>query len=91
MVSADLQKLLKNAAGDEKANKFAEIMNILGGAAEKKLNAGVLPMICNKLQETMPEKMQEKMGEKGLKCDILVKSDAEQADFYFDLISASAQ
>ncbi len=59
-----------------------------GEATRDKLNAGVLPMICNKLQEVMPDKMQEKMAEKGLKCDVAVKSDAERADFFFDMISA---
>jgi hypothetical protein len=43
----------------------------------------VLPLILSKIQSKLPEKMTEKMAEKGLMCDIVVKSEADEALYFF--------
>lgn len=87
ILSADVQKLVDKVAGKEKANKFDEIMNIMGGKwAKDSLGESILPMICSKIQEKLPIKMKEVFDEKGLNCEITVKSDAEEAEFFFSCI-----
>lgn len=43
----------------------------------------MMPMVLSKLQEKLPNKMTEKMGEKGLVCDITVKSESDEALYFF--------
>lgn len=43
----------------------------------------MMPMVLSKLQEMLPIKMTEKMAEKGLVCDIVVKSEGEEALYFF--------
>lgn len=43
----------------------------------------MMPMVLSKLQEKLPGKMTEKMAEKGLVCDIVVKSENEEALYFF--------
>lgn len=84
LVSIDLQKLLDKAAGSEKANKFNEIMQLLGGNwAKDSLADQMMPMVISKIQEKLPVKMKEKMMEKGLVADIVVKSEGEEASYFF--------
>lgn len=83
-LSIDLQKLLNKTAGAEKANMFEDVMNLLGGNwAKETLSDKMMPLVLAKLQEKLPEKMTEKMTEKGLLCDIVVKSENEEALYFF--------
>lgn len=87
----NLQVLLDKAAGKEKANKFEDMMNLLGGNwAKESLADQMLPMIVSKLQAKLPEKMTEKMAEKGLVCDIVVKSEADEALYFFNQTNPEA-
>jgi hypothetical protein len=43
-------------------------------------------MIAAKLQEKLPEKMGEQFESKGLKVDITVKNESDEAEFFFDCI-----
>jgi hypothetical protein len=43
----------------------------------------MMPMVLSKLQEKLPVKMTEKMAAKGLVCDIVVKSESEEALYFF--------
>lgn len=83
-LKVDLQKLLDNAAGAKKASMFEDFVNLLGGNwARESMQDKVLPLILSKIQSKLPEKMTEKMAEKGLMCDIVVKSEADEALYFF--------
>jgi hypothetical protein len=59
-------------------------MNLLGGNwAKDSLASQMMPMVLAKLQEKLPEKMASKMAEKGLVCDIVVKSESDEALYFF--------
>ena len=89
LVSVELQKLLQTKAGEEKASTIENVMNMLGGdSVKEKISNGIIPIICSKLQEKMPASMQDKMEERGLKCEVEIRSDTEQADFFFSFISS---
>lgn len=87
IMSADIQKLIDKVAGKEKGSMFDEVMNILGGKwARDSLEEKMIPAICSKIQDKLPMKMKEAFDVKGLQCDITVKSDSEEADFFFSCI-----
>lgn len=87
LLQADLQKILTKVAGETKASKFDEMMALLGGqVAKDTLGLTVLPMIASKLQDKLPEKMQEIFEEKQLNAEVVVRTQEEQAAFFFDLM-----
>lgn len=82
-----MQQLITKKAGEEKANKFDEMFQLLGGQwAKDTVGSTILPLVCNKIQEKLPDAIKEKFAEKGLIVDIAVKSDSEEASYFFDLI-----
>lgn len=89
IVSANIQKLLNKAVGEQKANKVDEMLGVLGGQWAKNTAAeSILPMIASKIQEKLPEKMSEQFEQKGLKCTITVKPENEQADYFYTVIES---
>ena len=79
---------MDKVAGQEKASRFEEVMNILGGQwAKDSLSDSIVPIICSKIQDKLPVKLKETFEEKGLHCDITVKPDSEEAEFFFSCIA----
>ena len=89
LIAVDLQKLLIVKAGEQKLSTFNEIKKILGGQwVEDTISSSLLPVISNKMQEILPDKFNEKLGEKGIQSDITVLRKEEQAMFFYDALSA---
>ena len=85
-----MQQLITKKAGEEKANKLEEMFKLIGGEwAKETLGTTILPLICNKIQEKLPAIIQEKLMEKGLVAEIIVKSEAEEASYFFNLIEST--
>ena len=40
------------------------------------------------MEEMLPIKMSEQFAEKGLDCDIVVKYETDEADYFFDFINS---
>lgn len=88
LIAVDLQKLLIVKAGEQKLSTFNEIKKILGGQwVEDTISSSILPLISNKMQEILPEKFNEKLGEKGIQSDITVLRKEEQAEFFYDALT----
>lgn len=82
-----MQKLITKKAGEEKANKIDEMFKLIGGQwAKDTVGSTILPLVCNKIQQKLPETIKEKFAEKGLVVDIAVKSESEEASYFFELI-----
>jgi hypothetical protein len=47
------------------------------------MNEGMLPLIASTLESKLPVKMQEQFDQKGLRCDVVCKTEADQAEFFF--------
>jgi hypothetical protein len=74
-------------AGSEKAGWFNEIMALLGGQPAKDiLGRNIVPVMVAKMEEKIPEKVREKFAEKGMDCDIVVRSEADELDYFFDML-----
>eukprot|EP00602_Paraphysomonas_sp_CaronLab_P010384 CAMPEP_0185024590 /NCGR_PEP_ID=MMETSP1103-20130426/7725_1 /TAXON_ID=36769 /ORGANISM="Paraphysomonas bandaiensis, Strain Caron Lab Isolate" /LENGTH=157 /DNA_ID=CAMNT_0027557605 /DNA_START=264 /DNA_END=737 /DNA_ORIENTATION=+ len=87
LVSADIQQLVNKAAGKEKGGKLNEMMSILGGKwAQDSLSTQILPLLCSKIQKKLPDTMREKFASKGLTMDITVKTESEEAEYFFDVL-----
>lgn len=88
VISADLSKIVGKVAGAEKAGWFNDAMAMIGGKpTQDMLGKSIVPVIVNKMEEKIPEKVREKFEEKGMDCDIVVKSEGSEADYFFDMIS----
>jgi hypothetical protein len=48
------------------------------------MNEGMLPLIASTLESKLPVKMQEQFDQKGLQCDIVCKTEADQAGYFFE-------
>jgi len=88
ILSADLQKLLTKRAGPEKASIITDVVNMIGGKQlENTVSERLLVTVAARIQEVMPERMSAIFQEKGIRSDIQVRSEEEQANFFFDAIS----
>jgi hypothetical protein len=87
IVSADVAKILHKVGGESKANKFEQVMAMLGGQwAKDSLSEQALPLISSEIQEKLTEKMKEEFEKKGLVADIIVRSEQDQSDWFFNFI-----
>lgn len=83
-----MQQLITKKAGEEKANKLDEMFKLIGGQwAKDTVGTTILPLICSKLQQKLPDTLKEKFSEKGLVVDIKVKSETEEAAYFFELLN----
>lgn len=88
ILSADLQKLLTKRAGQDKATLITDLVNMVGGKKlEDTVSTSLLSNVAVRIQEIMPERMAAVFAEKGIRTDIQVRSEEEQAAFFFDAIS----
>jgi hypothetical protein len=45
-----------------------------------------MPLLCSKLQQKLPDTLKEKFAEKGVIVDVVVKTEAEEAAYFFTVI-----
>jgi hypothetical protein len=84
--------LLNKVAGEKKASIVDEIFSMIGGKwAKDSLGESIVPVICSKVQDNLPKKMKASFDEKGLNCEITVKPDCDEAEFFFSCINEHEQ
>jgi hypothetical protein len=86
LVHVDLEILLSQGLSREKAHMASMVAGACGDKCRQALADDMIPLLCQKMQELMPAKMESVLREQGVKCHCEVKSEDDEAHYFFDMV-----